>query len=87
MSKPKERKRSSSSSSSSKNGSDAHRPVKQPRVAPVDTGSDIEAGTIKIFNLNVNGLLKAFSRRNKRLAALLREQSELPSVAVLSLVV
>ena len=53
----------------------------------MDPGSDIEAGTIKIFNLNVNGLLKAFSRRNKRLAALLREQSELPSVAALSLVV
>ena len=85
MSKPKERKRSSSSSSS--DAADAHRPEKKPRVASVDAECHDSAGAIKIFNLNVNGLLKAFSRRNKRLATLLREQSELLGVAPLSRII
>lgn len=36
-----------------------------------DTGSP---RTIKIFNMNVNGVMKAFARREKRLDALLKEQ-------------
>jgi hypothetical protein len=32
--------------------------------------------SIKIFNMNLNGLMKAFSRKNKRLEILLKEQGE-----------
>lgn len=44
----------------------------------IDGSGEVIANVIKIFNMNVNGLLKAFARKGKRLENLLEEQGSLP---------
>lgn len=38
--------------------------------------ADMSAPSIKIFNMNVNGVMKAFARKDKRLEVLLTEQGQ-----------
>ncbi|KAK9898989.1 DNase I-like protein [Cystobasidium minutum MCA 4210] len=51
-------------------------------AAGPSTRSDEGMKTFKIFNMNVNGVLKAFARKEKRLDALLKEQD--PDIVVLT---